>query len=1001
MNIKTIIAGSLALGLVVGGAFFNMSSQDQKAVYTPRSVETGGIYGQAGYEEYMHMLKADPATGLIDYNLVMQARNEVIARSKMNNKAALGLNWTQMGPDNVGGRTRAILVDQNNANIVYAGGVAGGLFVSTDATGSWTPVTGMQGTIGENLAISCITQTSDGRIFFGTGASFENAFGNGGSGFVGNGVYEYVPSSGAVLPVITNSTAVPNNSTGSFWAFTNAIASRGNRLYLGTRDGMVWADPDGNGDYPTNFSGWTNPIWANAPTNTILELGTCQDIDIASDGSMLVSFSGKAYVSDASDALGDFTKIPASFMAGGSRWSGAIAPSNPNVMYMLRSQGTLKGLNISKDKGQTWSEIVPGGSPCIDPYAQNDCTGGQGGYDDAIAVDPGDAGHILVGGVQLYEWRETVGSNPIAGSWLKAANLFEASGNPFYVHADKHTIVWPTSNRVYVGGDGGVALSTDNGVTWTARNYGYNVTTFYDMGIGANGFFIGGAQDNGSQLFTYGAFGATTPLGTFEVTGGDGFDCTFSNTGDGIVYTTSQEGVLYRAAGGSPGQFYDAYLDNLVNTTSQPFHTVIENWEMNNDPLSIDSIIIAFNDTVGTIIKPAVYNATGDSILIPGDTVLAGETIMAGDTIRYTSLTNGLPLTYVAPSNITIGFPTDTLMLVDPIQNKFAFRTTAGIYMTRDAARLSATSTKWFKIAPNTTVENMTFSPDGNHVFLGTSNGGVVRVSGLSKYKTQAELDTSLTVTPIRTSLGGVVSIAVDPNDGNNIIVTSGGYTTGNHVYRCTNALTATSTAGTFTAIQGLGGNALPKMPVYDAVIDYNDNDKVIIGTEWGVWTCDNAFTAAATAVVWTDESSNGMAHVPIHAVEQQSLRSNHAVNSGFVYLATHGRGFFMTQDLFTGVEDNDFEEMADGNSFVTNLGVYPNPLNNVGVLNFDLKRNAETKIRIYNLTGALVKTIELGVKTQGEHSVKFDASSLSVGSYIISLESGSERSVAKFIVTR
>ena len=70
-------------------------------------------------------------------------------------------------------------------------------------------------------------------------------------------------------------------------------------------------------------------------------------------------------------------------------------------------------------------------------------------------------------------------------------------------------------------------------------------------------------------------------------------------------------------------------------------------------------------------------------------------------------------------------------------------------------------------------------------------------------------------------------------------------------------------------------------------------------------------------------------------------------------------------------------------------------------MVEFDLKENVESTIRIFNLTGSLVKTINLGMKAKGNHKVDFNASELSVGSYIISLESGNERSVAKFIVTR
>ena len=92
MNIKTITTGFLVLTLTIGGILVKENFNTEKSVYTPRSIYNGGVSGQAGYAEYMMLLKADPATGKIDYNLVNQVRNEVMARSKQNNKAAIGLN---------------------------------------------------------------------------------------------------------------------------------------------------------------------------------------------------------------------------------------------------------------------------------------------------------------------------------------------------------------------------------------------------------------------------------------------------------------------------------------------------------------------------------------------------------------------------------------------------------------------------------------------------------------------------------------------------------------------------------------------------------------------------------------------------------------------------------------------------------------------------------------------------------------------------------------------
>ncbi|MFN7977264.1 MAG: hypothetical protein U0P30_03955 [Vicinamibacterales bacterium] len=52
--------------------------------------------------------------------------------------------WTNLGPTNQGGRTRAILIDPGNPNVMYAGGVAGGVWKSTDAGANWTALAQLQ-----------------------------------------------------------------------------------------------------------------------------------------------------------------------------------------------------------------------------------------------------------------------------------------------------------------------------------------------------------------------------------------------------------------------------------------------------------------------------------------------------------------------------------------------------------------------------------------------------------------------------------------------------------------------------------------------------------------------------------------------------------------------------------------------------------------------------------------------------------------------------------------
>ena len=87
---------------------------------------------------------------------------------------AVDNSWVERGPTNVGGRTRAIMFDPNDATreTVFAGGVSGGLWKNTaisNANSTWTRVN-----IPENLNVSCITSDPNNTSIFyvGTGEAY-------------------------------------------------------------------------------------------------------------------------------------------------------------------------------------------------------------------------------------------------------------------------------------------------------------------------------------------------------------------------------------------------------------------------------------------------------------------------------------------------------------------------------------------------------------------------------------------------------------------------------------------------------------------------------------------------------------------------------------------------------------------------------------------------------------------------------------------------------------
>ena len=124
----------------------------------------------------------DPALGYVPrerlYKAYQYAQEKRAALSLRKTGAAIsGVSWTERGPINFGGRTRAIMVDPTDVTkkSIFAAGVSGGLWYTTDITVTspvWTAVDDFF----ENLAITTLAyDPSNAQImYFGTGEGWYN-----------------------------------------------------------------------------------------------------------------------------------------------------------------------------------------------------------------------------------------------------------------------------------------------------------------------------------------------------------------------------------------------------------------------------------------------------------------------------------------------------------------------------------------------------------------------------------------------------------------------------------------------------------------------------------------------------------------------------------------------------------------------------------------------------------------------------------------------------------
>jgi hypothetical protein len=160
-------------------AYLNNSPYKKVMALSKKERKAMGIPPNKFYEREWE-LSINPETGRTHPENLEIIRNQLIAERQQ--ALASGRvpgdgtdnNWVERGPNNVGGRVRAIMFDPNDPTFktVFAGGVSGGLWKNTDITSSFSTWTRVN--IPENLSVSSITfDPNNTNVFYlGTGESY-------------------------------------------------------------------------------------------------------------------------------------------------------------------------------------------------------------------------------------------------------------------------------------------------------------------------------------------------------------------------------------------------------------------------------------------------------------------------------------------------------------------------------------------------------------------------------------------------------------------------------------------------------------------------------------------------------------------------------------------------------------------------------------------------------------------------------------------------------------
>ena len=769
---------------------------------------------------------------------------------------ALG-TWQSLGPGNVGGRTRALIIDPVDPTVMYAAAVAGGIWKTTNGGTTWAPLNDFLA----NIAVTCMAIDPSNRniLYAGTGEGFFNA-----DGVRGAGIFK-TTDAGVTW---TRLPATINNA--DFFFVNDIVVSPANsqHIYTATRSGVFRSLDGGNS--------WTLQLASNVANGSNGAMDLVMRTDQGTDYIFAaVGSFARSHIFRNTDAGGAGTWQDVFSEVNQGRTALAIAPSNQNVIYAMASciscgAGTnpnfptanytdgLLGVFRSTASGATgtWTTQVRNNSANLQDTlllsnpvngALTQCgLGGsqflnQGWYDNVIAVDPTDSDKVWAGGVDLFR-SDNGGTNWAVASywWFQGNGTPPANGDPQLVHADNHVLLFHpnyngTTNQIlFAGNDGGV-YKTDNAKT---GNVGY-----------AGGITPGGGAITPSSPICGNEF---TPGGFFTVPS----PVIWGPLNNNYAVTQFYHGLPY-----PNGQTY--FGGTQDNGTNRGTDAAGPNaWARINggdggyvavNPANTNTI---FFETTGLSLRRSTNGGGSSASVITG---------IAGDTFPFITVFRMDPTT---PTRLWIG-------------GRFMWRTdnNATNWTRTSNAQQTGGSITAIAIAPT----------NSNVVINGAASGQLRRTTiGLTANAASVLASTWLqTFTPRGNGNGTISWVEYDPSNANNVWATISNFngtpnvngTSAGHVFKSTDGgANWTLADGTQTAGNV---NAIADIPAHSVAVDPNDNQRIYVGTDLGV------FVSLDGGANWARETT-GFSNT---VVESLSAISNNGVTTLFAF--THGRGAF------------------------------------------------------------------------------------------------------------
>jgi photosystem II stability/assembly factor-like uncharacterized protein len=435
--------------------------------------------GSKGYERWKNENESKYAPSGDRYNVdhytATKAYQAILAKNNYKHKGSFDDGWEDLGPYDANnitshyspgiGRVETFWVDPNNSNTIYLGSRSGGFWKTTNGGNTWKNTTDFL--VASGVRTIDVNPNNKNEILINVQ--------HGGNGYT-YGIYRSTDAGETWSP----SLFVPSNLGWGGLGDNERIykiayhPTVANKLFIGTTKGLYTSTD--------NLATWTS-VYTGATTDVAFHPTNDQIIyafkNSGTDRNLLQKSSngGTSFVDAGSFANNSTRQI---FIS--------VSASEPTHVYAASTSGVYK----STDEGDNFSFL-----------SNPDETGL------AFSVSDLDINNMIYGYVDLYNSTNNGQSFTQRTSW--------SNQNEAYIHADLRTSKC-INGVFYVGTDGYLAKSSDNGVTWTTLNDGTGIREFYAVGSSQGNIDVhmAGSQDNGTSI--------RNADGWIEWNGGDGME---------------------------------------------------------------------------------------------------------------------------------------------------------------------------------------------------------------------------------------------------------------------------------------------------------------------------------------------------------------------------------------------------------------------------------------------------------------------------------------------